>query len=83
MDLACGIKASPDGKKVCLVTEGDSTKAELFDFNNGTELSINLIAIEAIPLPALGVEFSPNSRLLYPLFKSDWVNQYDITITIL
>lgn len=75
-----GIKASPDGKKVCLVTEGDSTRAELFDFNNGTGFLSNLIAIRGYSVASIGgVEFSPNSRLLYLSSIGPWVNQYDIT----
>lgn len=75
-----GIRASPDGKKVCMITEGDSTRAQLFGFDNTTGLLSNPIEITGFSRSSIGgVEFSPNSNLLYLSSTTSWVNQYDIT----
>jgi gliding motility-associated-like protein len=61
------IKISPDSKKVAVVISGLHT-VELFDFDNSTGTLSNPITI-AMPYPDIvslyGVEFSPNSKVLY------------------
>lgn len=59
------MKASPDGKRLALAF-GDFGIAELFDFNNLTGTVSNPITFTNFNLwGAYGVEFSPNSNLLY------------------
>lgn len=83
------MKASPDGKKIAsgiyLVNPG----LELFDFNNATGSVTNAIEINTFSI--YGVEFSPDSKLLYCTanslgtageFGNDFptpLYQYDIT----
>ncbi len=60
------LKASPDGKK--LVSANFSGDFELFDFDNATGTISNFQALPAslgTPCGPYGVEFSPDSKLLY------------------
>lgn len=65
---AGALKASPDGKKVCVAITWPVAMAELFDFNNNTGIlsnPIDLLGYNAGYVFIYGVEFSPNSKLLY------------------
>ena len=80
---AGAIKVSPDGKKVCVAITWPNAMAQLFDFDNITGKLSNPIDITGYS-PGYcfiyGVEFSPNSKLLYistALQRS--FNQYDIS----
>ena len=80
---AGAIKASPNGKKVCVAITWPNAMAQLFDFDNTTGKLSNPIDITGYS-PGYcfiyGVEFSPNSKLLYistALQRS--FNQYDIS----
>lgn len=77
------IKASPNGKKVCVVTTWPVAMAQLFDFDNNTGVLSNPISLTGYITGfshIYGVEFSPNSKLLYiSTAFSKTVNQYDIS----
>lgn len=81
-DAIGAIKASPDGKKVCIAINGYSgfPKSQLFDFDTNSGILSNVIDITGFVVNGLyGVEFSPNSKLLYLSTNRNSVNQYDIT----
>ncbi|MEI7736880.1 MAG: hypothetical protein WCI49_15535, partial [Ferruginibacter sp.] len=77
------MKVSPDGRKLSLPILWPVTLVQLFDFDNNTGIVSN-----AIDLPDFnpgighiyGLEFSPNSKLLYvsTVFDNS-IHQYDIT----
>ncbi len=80
----CGqIKASPNGKKICIPIAWPVAMAELFDFDNSTGVLSNPIDLTGYT-PGFGfiygIEFSPNSKLLYvtTVFNKT-INQYDIS----
>ena len=78
--LGC-IKASPDGKKVGMTMNGFDTNGQLFDFDNTTGLLSNAVTLTGFSPGAIyGVEFSPNSKLLYmSVGTTNIIYQYDIT----
>lgn len=81
-DAIGAIKVSPDGKKLCIAINAypGSPLCQLFDFDNATGIISNPINITGFVLNGLyGVEFSPNSKLLYLGTNRNKVNQYDIT----
>ncbi|MFN8153133.1 MAG: gliding motility-associated C-terminal domain-containing protein [Bacteroidia bacterium] len=57
------MKASPDAKKIALAIRGDK-KLEIFDFDNVTGQVSNVIS-KTYSFQIYGVEFSPDSKLLY------------------
>jgi gliding motility-associated-like protein len=66
------IKFSPDGKKLGVVYGYDADRVELLDFDPATGVLSNPIIFKPDNIPgpptvggAYGLEFSPNSRLLY------------------
>ncbi|HEV7783188.1 MAG TPA: gliding motility-associated C-terminal domain-containing protein [Chitinophagaceae bacterium] len=84
------MKSSPDGKKIAIAHH--TTGLELADFDNSTGIISNAMSIWDKPFPGVtyGVEFSPNSSLLYatinfyrnagdPAFYSG-VFQFDVTL---
>jgi gliding motility-associated-like protein len=80
-DAIGAIKFSPDGKKICMATYGspNSPQCQLFDFDNSTGLLTNLINLTGlVPFGVYGVEFSPDSKLLYVSARNA-INQYNIT----
>ncbi len=77
------MKASPDGKKLCLPIVWPVTMAQLFDFDNNTGKVSNPIDLGGYGQGVghiYGIEFSPNSKLLYisTVFDNS-INQYDIS----
>lgn len=80
---AGALKASPDGKKVCIAIMWPVAMAELFDFDNVTGKLSNPIDLTGYTPGSTfiyGAEFSPNSKLLYVSTVFDQtVNQYDIS----
>jgi hypothetical protein len=58
------MKASPDGTHIACAVHGPGDFAELFDFNTATGLLSNPVKFLGLTDP-YGVEFSPNSQLLY------------------
>ena len=66
------IKISPDGSKIAVARNFELLEVQLFDFNAATgEVSNPLTLIELVFDPSMGsitpygIEFSPNSKLLY------------------
>lgn len=78
------IKASPDGRKLCMAIKGPVAMAALFDFDNNTGNLSNPIQLTGYTsgweATIYGVEFSPNSKLLYVSTGADQsINQYDLS----
>jgi len=77
------IKISPDGKKLAVANNIVLDNVELFDFNSATGIVsnyINLVSFESSTSPTgpYGIEFSPNSNLLYVSVLEDGIYQYNI-----
>jgi PKD repeat protein len=83
------LKASPDGKKIAAAHW--TVNIDLSDFDNTTGIVSNSISLHQAPDPrylSYGVEFSPNSSLLYTTvwrdyntaFSKNELHQYDITL---
>jgi len=78
-DCSGYMKISPNGKKIACAI-GYTNKVEIFDFDNLTGKITNGITIDNINQP-YGLEFSPNSNLLYVTeIILNTVLQYDISI---
>ncbi|MBU2926704.1 T9SS type B sorting domain-containing protein [Winogradskyella psychrotolerans] len=74
-----GIKVSPDGTKLAVANLG-LWEAQLFDFNSTTGVVSNPFTIlefdwESAPY---GIEFSPNSNLLYVSVKIKGIYQFNL-----
>jgi len=83
--LGC-LKISPDGQRLAQVLYSDGV-AEVFDFNHGTGTVSNPRRLPGVGSSSglggsYGVEFSPNSQLLYVTGTSDLpgtsISQYDL-----
>lgn len=89
------MKISPNGKRLAVAKKNSGGFVELFDFNNATGVVSNVIEISNIffanptgipPTGPYGLEFSPNSQLLYvtdwgaTVFQSYKVHQLDISL---
>jgi gliding motility-associated-like protein len=83
------MKASPNGKKI--VAAHWTVNIDLSDFDNATGVVSNSMSLHQAPDPrylSYGVEFSPNSSLLYTTvwqgagtaFSKNELHQYDITL---
>lgn len=74
------IKMSPDGTKLAMATAGTVNTAELFDFNASTGMVSNGLLILDLPIDenVYGVEFSPNSKVLYVSDIGNAVFQYNL-----
>jgi gliding motility-associated-like protein len=83
------LKASPDGKKIAAAHW--TVNIDLSDFDNTSGIISNSISLHQAPDPrylSYGVEFSPNSNLLYTTvwrdvntaFSKNELHQYDITL---
>lgn len=64
------MKASPNGKKIAIARWNIDSLVEIFDFNNTTGILTNPLSIDNffgkdIKNGAYGIEFSPNSNILY------------------
>ena len=73
------MKISPDGTKIanCI---GNYNMVELFDFNDSTGQISNSIVVNTQTSENYGIEFSPNSKLLYVsnLAYNGYVMQYSL-----
>ena len=79
------MKASPDGRKLAMAIEGGpNSGVELFDFNNNTGQLSNPVFLTGYHEPndfPYGVEFSPNSSLLYVSAPGlDQLHQFNISL---
>ncbi|HEX2684178.1 MAG TPA: T9SS type B sorting domain-containing protein [Ferruginibacter sp.] len=83
------LKASPNGKKI--VAAHWTVNIDLSDFDNATGIISNSMSLHQAPDPrylSYGVEFSPNSNLLYTTvwsgantaFSKNELHQYDISL---
>jgi gliding motility-associated-like protein len=82
-NLIGAIKVSPNGKRLAVANQGYND-AELFDFNTNTGIVSNTISIPMgdttiLGLGPYGVEFSPNSNVLYVSTIIGAVYQYDLS----
>ncbi len=78
------LKISPDGKRLAnIVVSPPKSKCQVFDFDNATGKITNPFSIfSAIrTIIPYGVEFSPNSKLLYISCQSHWTLQYNLSIS--
>ncbi|AOE54129.1 hypothetical protein ALW18_17410 [Flavobacterium psychrophilum] len=74
------MKSSPDGKKIAIAKLIGPAITQLFDFDNATGTVSNPININTYA--SYGVEFSPDSKLLYTTstgYFNSPIYQYDIT----
>lgn len=70
------MKISPDGKKLASAISRDNL-FEVFDFDNATGMPSNPLAI-VVGDWTYGVEFSPNSKVLYGTLFTGPIYQYDL-----
>lgn len=74
------MKISPDGSRLAISHYGSAEIIQLFDFNNATGVVSNPIDLDSTPYSSYGVEFSPNSKILYTSqYLGNYINQYDLT----
>lgn len=82
LDAGLGqIKVSPDGTKLAVARAQGLSELQLFDFNASTGVVSNPITLLDFPSDdesVYGVEFSPNSKLLYVSLIGNAVYQYDL-----
>jgi len=81
ISLARGqIKISPDGSQLAVVRSEGLSEVQLFDFDAITGLLSNPITVLDLPVNELvyGVEFSPNSSVLYCSVVGNGVYQYNL-----
>jgi len=78
VDYVGYLRGSADGERIAMVNSLNSFNVELYEFDNSTGVLTFQFIIPGINAP-YGVEFSPNSNILY---VSDWpggaTNQYDL-----
>ncbi|TXE15322.1 T9SS type B sorting domain-containing protein [Psychroserpens burtonensis] len=75
------IKISPDGTKLAVARDIELSEAQLFDFDITTgSVSNPLTILSYIPstIPVYGVEFSPNSKVLYVSVAYTGVIQFNL-----
>lgn len=73
------IKISPDGTKVAVARGGDLKQIELYDFNTSTgTLSNPLLLFNDNYYSPYGIEFSPNSKVLYTSMSQGRVYQFNL-----
>ncbi len=80
------LKISPDGTKLAMATPGDYREVQLFDFNATTGKVTNARTIldtnndPSLPTGTApyGIEFSPNSNLLYASLLGTGIYQFDV-----
>ncbi|MEM9024546.1 MAG: hypothetical protein AAGB22_12440, partial [Bacteroidota bacterium] len=73
------MKASPDGFRIAQNAMGLG-KTEVYDFDNATGVVSNPVTLNAANATPYGLEFSPNSKVLYTShLTSLGVYQYDLT----
>ncbi|MFC4634084.1 T9SS type B sorting domain-containing protein [Dokdonia ponticola] len=74
------IKISPDGTKLAVARGEGLSEVQLFDFNDATGIVSNSVTIMDLADDEMvyGVEFSPNSDLLYVSVTGNGVFQYNL-----
>jgi len=72
------IKIAPNGSKVAVARRGNLDEVQLFDFNNSTGVVSSPLTILPNVNLVYGVEFSPNSSVLYVSGLGGRVYQYNL-----
>ncbi|RNC87061.1 MAG: PKD domain-containing protein [Winogradskyella sp.] len=79
------IKISPDGTKLAVARATGLSEVQLFDFNTSTGIVSNPVTLfdtpdanETFSTSVYGVEFSPNSQVLYVSIRGISVFQYNL-----
>ena len=75
------IKISPDGTKLAVARSKGLSEAQLFDFDAATGIvsnPITLVDFNPDNEEVYGIEFSPNSKVLYVSITWNGVYQYDL-----
>jgi gliding motility-associated-like protein len=73
------IKISPDGTKLAVANGGNLSEAQLFDFDINTGIVSNPLTLySGIQIRVYGIEFSPNSKVLYVSLPDYAVYQFDL-----
>lgn len=82
LDAGLGqIKISPDGTKIAVARAQGLSEVQLFDFDASTGAISNPITLLDYPLndeTVYGIEFSPNSKVLYVGIIGNGVYQYNL-----
>ncbi len=75
------LKVSPDATRMAMAIQ-DANEFWLFDFNSTTGIVTNPIMLTTPATWVYGVEFSPNSQVLYgtTINPVDYISQWDITL---
>lgn len=76
------IKISPDGSKLAVARSKGYSEAQLFDFDASTGIISNPLTIFDLPNyeSVYGVEFSPNSKVLYIGILGNGIYQYNLDV---
>ncbi len=74
------IKISPDGAKLAVARYNELSEVQLFDFDATTGVVSNPLTLLDFPTSerVYGVEFSPNSKILYTGIVGVGIYQYDL-----
>lgn len=75
MDGRGNLKLSPDGTKMACANVSDGLQLFDFDANTGIVSNVQYISISGKSTNPYGVEFSPNSNLLYIHYSNDFFGQ--------
>jgi len=80
MSALGAIKISPNGSKIAVANSFTLSDAQLFDFDNSTGIVSNPITLNNLDVGSgpYGIEFSPNSKILYVGVPGLAVYQYDV-----
>ncbi len=74
------MKIAPNGSKLAICHQGSNANLQVLDFDNITGVVSNPITVLEQPGELYGIEFSPNSELLYASHLSlQSIYQYDLT----
>lgn len=81
-DYVGQIKISPDGTKLAVARGERLSEVQLFDFDAGTGVISNPITVlkPTVFKGVYGVEFSPNSNVLYTSVNFDGVYQFNLEV---
>lgn len=74
------LKIAPDGSKLAMATSDNMNEAHLFDFDPLTGVVSNPLTLLDLDIgeDVYGVEFSPNSKVLYVSARANAIFQYNL-----
>ena len=80
------MKGSPNGNRLAVANHGfglppSPNNIEIYDFNNLNGTLSNLISLSNNGLDVYGIEFSPNSNVLY-VSTTNYISQFDLSFTL-